>query len=108
MRRILYWVCFLLVCSCAKEPKLELNLSGAPVDSGIYVIDSSQSDAYCTFDLIENSGCWNRELTVYEDCRYNLLFTRYNNAGQVQMLPIRFLCQTAGFYGCLETHLSVR
>lgn len=49
-------------------------------DSGIYEVDSSRSDAFCDFRLIErNSNCWSDEFTIYEDCHYNLLFTRYGN-----------------------------
>ena len=50
------------------------------MDSGIYVGDSSRSDAFCTFRKIENTDqCWDDVLTVYEDCHYNLLFTRYGD-----------------------------
>lgn len=71
----------LLLAACFTEAETPL-FSGAqvPEDRGIYDIDSSRSAAFCDFRLFTNtSDCWEDQLTVYEDCRYNLLFTRYGN-----------------------------
>jgi hypothetical protein len=71
----------LLLAACFTEEAIPAVIGAkAPEDSGIYAVDSSRSQAFCDFRKLSNaSGCWDEALTVYEDCRYNLLFTRYGN-----------------------------
>lgn len=72
---------FILLIACSQEEVIPAGISGQdPIDTGIYDRDSSLSDAFCDFKLINNfSRCWHQDLVVSEDCHYNLLFTRYNN-----------------------------
>lgn len=70
-----------LFSSCSKESTLPLPINQIqPEDHGIYDRDSTLSDAFCDFRFLNNDEqCWNADLTVHEDCHYNLLFTRYDN-----------------------------
>lgn len=72
---------FSIFATCVEEDLIPTGTSGKAVtDSGVYTIDSTRSDAFCDFRLIERkNNCWSDQVTVYEDCHYNLLFTRYGN-----------------------------
>ena len=49
-------------------------------DLANYSTEGFTPDTFCQFELIENiRGCWLRDVQVYRDCHYDLLFTRYNN-----------------------------
>ncbi len=83
MRISRFFLCgsMLLLSACFSEEEMP-SLAGAkaPEDRGIYVADSSRSEAFCDFRLLSDpAACWAPALTVYEDCHYNLLFTRYGN-----------------------------
>lgn len=73
----------ILFCLLACKPAEELPFfsdSNSPIDTGIYEPDSTKSDAFCDFLLESNTeNCWNESVNVYQDCHYNLLFTRYGN-----------------------------
>ncbi len=82
MRRLAYIFCFCqLFVTCQPEDFIPIQQGlNQPSDLGIYRIDSSQSDAFCDFRLIPNEKrCWSRNHQVFQDCHYDLLFTRYGN-----------------------------
>ena len=70
-----------IILTCAEEELIPIqNTTRAIKDNGIYHLGDSKSDAFCDFKTLGNEqGCWNDDLTVFEDCHYNLLFTRYGN-----------------------------
>ena len=71
----------LLLYGCVKDDPVRLPISQIqPKDDAIYSRDSTRSDAFCDFrPIVNDHGCWHSEVAVYEDCHYNLLFTRYGN-----------------------------
>jgi len=81
MQRIIFLIGLPCLLSCTKDDPVRLPISQIqPQDHAIYQRDSTQSDAFCEFRPLANAkGCWNNEVQVYEDCHYNLLFTRYGN-----------------------------
>ncbi|NND05301.1 MAG: DUF5005 domain-containing protein [Saprospiraceae bacterium] len=82
MKKLLKMLCLgVFMFSCAEDDITPLeNNRRATEDNAIYRVANPNSDAFCDFKLLENEGrCWNGDLTVYEDCHYNLLFTRYGN-----------------------------
>lgn len=75
-------LCLLMTLgACFTEVAPPLIDPGTPLtEQGIYEVDSSQSDAFCTFKLLsDDNGCRDANFSVWEDCHYNLLFTRYGN-----------------------------
>ncbi|MBK8501382.1 MAG: DUF5005 domain-containing protein [Saprospiraceae bacterium] len=70
---------FCILITCVQEDLIPTGVGSRElIDSGIYEPDSNNSDAFCTFKRIDRLDiCWTESVTVYEDCHYNLLFTRY-------------------------------
>lgn len=82
MRRLIKVILlFSIFITCVKEDLIPTGAANKNLsDTGIYMVDSIQSDAFCQFRLLNRTNqCWTDEVTVYEDCHYNLLFTRYGN-----------------------------
>ncbi len=73
------WLWLFCIVACADDDFISLGSDGDRlIDSGIYDYDSSSSDAFCDFVLLNHpEQCWNPAIATYRDCHYDLLFTRY-------------------------------
>ena len=71
----------ILMSNCVSEEIIPIQQDANQLkDQSNYVIDSSQSDIFCDFKLIDGpTRCWSQDIQVYHDCHYDLLFTRYGN-----------------------------
>ncbi|MCB0685860.1 MAG: DUF5005 domain-containing protein [Saprospiraceae bacterium] len=72
---------FSIFITCVKEDLIPVGESGDQlIDTGIYEVDSSRSDQFCDFKVVEQTdNCWAATVKVFQDCHYDLLFTRYGN-----------------------------
>ncbi len=76
------WVVFICMgnLSCSADDDQFVAPGATPKDNGVYVLDTTEIHGFCDFVLESNTDlCWNQNVNAYQNCHYNLLFTRYGN-----------------------------